>query len=79
MAKIKFIKDCVIECCTGFDNDEEPIMEEEEIKCGEEFEDVLLEKANSDEIIGIQFGDGSYSFVQKVIFDVLRYDEDDEI
>ena len=63
MSKIKFLEDQFIECCIGFDNDEEPIMEEEKILKGEEFDVELLETL--DEFVGVQFGNGSVSFISK--------------
>lgn len=69
--KIRFLKDCYIEVCVGFDDEEEPMMEEEKIVEGETFEGEALAGLD-DEIIEIQFGDGSVAFVNKELFEVIE-------
>jgi hypothetical protein len=69
--KIRFLKDCYIEVCVGFDDEEEPMMEEEKIVEGETFEGEVLEGLD-DEIAEIQFGDGSVAFVSKELFEVIE-------
>ena len=67
--KIKFLKDCFIEVCVGFDNDEEPIMEEEKIVKGELVEVEALEGLElEDEWIQVGFGNGSVGFINKDSF-----------
>jgi hypothetical protein len=61
--KIRFLKEQFIECCIGFDEDEEPIMEEEKVLQGGEFEIEVLNE--DDEIIGVEFGNGTVSFLNK--------------
>jgi len=65
MSKIKFLEERFIECCIGFDNDEEPIMEEEKVLQGEVFEVDIVDDNIDDDIIQIQFGDGSVSFIYR--------------
>jgi hypothetical protein len=72
LVNIKFNEACTIECCIGFDEDEEPIMEEEEILEGEVFQSVFLEQANSEDLWGIEFGNGSYSFVNKSLIEIIK-------
>jgi len=68
--EIKFLKDCFIEICVGFDEDDEPIMEEEKIKAGEKF-DVELISTEDDEFVQIQFENGEVAFVQQRLFETL--------
>ena len=63
--KIEFLKDQYIEVCVGFDEEEEPIMEEEKISAGEVFNDVEIIDTTDAAIIQVQFGDGSVSFIDK--------------
>jgi len=63
--KIKFLKDQCIEICVGFDEEEDPIMEEEEITAGEVFDDVEITDTMNEDIIEVQFADGSVSFIDK--------------
>jgi hypothetical protein len=63
--KIKFLKDQYIEVCVGFDEEEDPIMEEEEITAGEVFNDVEIIDTMDEDIIEVQFADGSVSFIDK--------------
>ena len=71
--RIKFLKDCSIEVCVGFDNDEEPIMEEEKIVKGEIVEVEVLEGLElEDEWIQVEFGDGSVGFINKDLFEVIE-------
>ena len=65
MSKIKFLEHQWIEVCVGFDDDEEPIMEEEEITAGEVFNDVEIIDTMDEDIIEVQFADGSVSFIDK--------------
>jgi phosphotransferase system IIB component len=67
--KIKFVKDQFIECCIGFDEDEEPIMEEEEVLTKYIFEVDIVD--DGDEFIQITFGNGSVSFVDKECVEIL--------
>ena len=60
--KVKFLKDQFIECCIGFDEYEEPIMEMEKVLQDEVFE---VDIVDDDEIIQIQFGNGSVSFIDR--------------
>ena len=69
--EIKFLKDCFIEICVGFDEDEEPIMEEEKIEEGEKF-DVELISTEDAEFVQIQFEDGEVAFVQRNLFETLE-------
>jgi len=72
MKTIKFLKNCHIECCIGFDDMEEPIFEEEKILKDEVFEVELLEASSiEDEFTQIQFGNGSVSFVNKKLFEIV--------
>ena len=63
--KIKFLKDQFIEVCVGFDKTEDPIMEEEKVSAGEVFNDVEIIDTLDVDIIQVQFGDGSVSFIDK--------------
>jgi hypothetical protein len=63
--KIKFLKDQYIEVCVGFDEEEEPIMEEEKVSAGEVFNDVDIIDTLDEDVIQVQFGDGSVSFIDK--------------
>ena len=63
--KVKFLKDQFIECCIGFDEYEEPIMEMEKILQDEVFEVDIVDDDVDDEIIQIQFGNGSVSFIDR--------------
>ena len=60
--KVKFLSDQFIECCIGFDEYEEPIMEMEKVLQDEVFE---VDIVDDDEIIQIQFGNGSVSFIDR--------------
>jgi hypothetical protein len=62
---IKFLKDQFIEVCVGFDEAEDPIMEEEKVSAGEVFHDVEITDTTDDDIIEVQFGDGSVSFIDR--------------
>ena len=68
--EIKFLKDCFIEICVGFDEDDEPIMEEEKIEANEKF-DVELISTEDDEFVQIQFEDGEVAFVQRSLFEII--------
>jgi hypothetical protein len=68
--EIKFLKDCFIEICVGFDEDDEPIMEEEKMEAGETF-DVELISTEDDEFVQIQFEDGEVAFVQRSLFEII--------
>jgi len=49
MSKIKFLKEMFIECCIGFDDFGDPIMEEEKVLKGEEFEvDIVSDEVDED-------------------------------
>jgi len=62
MSKIKFLEHQWIEVCVGFDDDEEPIMEEVEVLKNMEFDFVeVIDDLFDDDIVQIQFGDGSVS------------------
>jgi hypothetical protein len=63
--KIIFLKEQYIELCVGFDEEEEPIMEEEKISNGEVFNDIEIIDTLDEDIIQVQFGDGSVSFIDK--------------
>ena len=65
--EIRFLKDCVIEVCTGFDNDESPIFEEEKIEAGEIFDIDIFEE--DDEITQVQFGNGDVAFLDNTFFE----------
>jgi len=54
-----------IEICVGFDEEEDPIMEEEEITAGEVFDDVEITDTMDEDIVEVQFADGSVSFIDK--------------
>ena len=54
-----------IECCIGFDDFEDPIMEEEQVLKGEEFEVDIVSDEIDEDIIQIQFGNGSVSFIDR--------------
>jgi hypothetical protein len=68
--EIKFLKDCFIEICVGFDEDDEPIMEEEKMEADEKF-DVELISTQDDEFVQIQFEDGEVAFVQRSLFEII--------
>ena len=71
--KIKFLKDCYIEVCVGFDDEEEPIMEEEKIVKGGIFEVEALEGLELDDAwMQVEFGDGSVGFIDKQLFEVIE-------
>jgi len=71
--KIKFLKDCYIEVCVGFDDNEEPLMEEERIVEGEIFEvEEIVHDIVETEFIQIQFGDGSVGFIDKKLFEIIE-------
>jgi len=71
--KIKFLKDCYIEVCVGFDSEEEPIMEEEKIVEGEMFEvEKIVYNIVETEFIQVQFEDGSVGFINKDLFEVIE-------
>ena len=76
LAKIKFKEDTFIEVCYGFDENEEPIYEEELIKEDDILEvDVLAASGvpmHKDEIVQLQFGNGEVSFVYKEQIEVLK-------
>jgi hypothetical protein len=63
--KIKFLENRWIECCIGFDDDEEPIMEEEEVEKDEVFDVEIIYDDLDDDFIQIEFGNGSVSFIEK--------------
>ncbi len=65
MSKIKFLKEMFIECCFGFDDFGDPIMEEEKVLKGEEFEVDIVSDEVDEDIIQIQFGNGSVSFIDR--------------
>lgn len=68
--KIKFLKDCYIEVCVGFDSEEEPMMEEEKIIKDEIFEVEVLEGLD-DEWMQVEFGNGSVGFINKELFEII--------
>ena len=71
--KIRFLKDCYIEVCVGFDDEEEPIMEEDKIVEGETFEVEALEGLELDnDWIQVEFGDGVVGFIDKQLFKVIE-------
>jgi len=71
--KIKFLKDCYIEVCVGFDAEEEPIMEEEKIVKSEILEVEALEGLELDnEWMQVEFGNGSVGFINKQLFEVIE-------
>jgi hypothetical protein len=70
--KIEFLTACTIECCIGFDEEEEPIFEEETIQEGEIFQDVEIEEANSPELVQVEFGNGSVSFIHKNLLKIIE-------
>jgi len=76
LAKIKFVEDTWIECCVGFDEEEEPIYEEELIKEDDVLEvDVLAASGlpmDKDELVQLQFGNGEVSFVYKEQIEVIE-------
>lgn len=72
MKKIKFLKEQLIECCIGFDNHEDAIMEEEKVLKGEEFEVDIVSSDYDDSIIQIQFGDGSVSFIPRDCIEIVN-------
>jgi hypothetical protein len=63
MSKIKFLKERFIECCIGFDEYEEPIMEEEKVLQGEVFDVDIVDDDVDEDVIQVQFGNGSVSFI----------------
>jgi len=71
--KVKFLKDCYIEVCIGFDDEQEPMMEEEKIIKDEIFEVESLEASELDEEwLQVQFGDGSVGFIGKELFEIIE-------
>ena len=76
LAKIKFVEDTWIECCVGFDEEEEPIYEEELIKEDDVLEvDVLAASGlpmDKDELVQLQFGNGEVCFVYKNDIEVIE-------
>jgi hypothetical protein len=72
MKKIKFLEEQFIECCIGFDNHEDAIMEEEKVLKGEEFEVDIISSDYDDSIIQIQFGDGSVSFIPRDCIEIVN-------
>jgi len=69
--KIKFLKEQFIECCIGFDEYEEPIMEMEKVLQDEVFE-VDIDDDGDDEIIQIRFENGSVSFIDRECVEILE-------
>ena len=67
--KVKFLSDQFIECCIGFDEYEEPIMEMEKVLQDEVFE---VDIVDDDEIIQIQFGNGSVSFIDRECVEIVE-------
>mgnify|MGYP003327117778 CR=1 FL=1 len=76
MSKIKFLEEQYIEVCVGFDDDEEPIMEEVKVLKDMEFDfvDVIYDEIN-DDIVQVQFGDGSVSFISKDSIEIEEYED----
>ena len=73
MKKIKFLEDQFIECCIGFDNHGDAIMEEEKVLKGEVFEvDIMVYSDYDDSIIQIQFGNGSVSFIPREWIEIVN-------
>lgn len=70
MNEIKFLKDCYIEVCVGFDKSGHPIMEEEKISKGEKF-DVELFDTMDFSVMQVQFGDGSVCFIDCSLFEII--------
>ena len=70
--KVKFLKDQFIECCIGFDEYEEPIMEMEKVLQDEVFEVDIVDDDEDDEIIQIQFGNGSVSFIDRECVEIVE-------
>lgn len=71
--RIKFLKPCWIECCIGFDRDEEPIFQEEKIEENEEFDvDLLSDSEIETDYSEVQFGNGDVSFINKNLFETLN-------
>ena len=71
MSKIKFLRETFVELCIGFDEDEEPIMDEEKFLMGEEFFDVVLfENEYESEFIQVQFENGEVGFIEKEIIEI---------
>jgi hypothetical protein len=65
MSKIKFLEEMFIECCIGFDDFGDPIMEEEKVLKGEGFEVDIVSGEVDEDIIQIRFGNGSVSFIDR--------------
>ena len=76
MSKIKFLEEQYIEVCVGFDDNEEPIMEEVKVLKDMEFDfvDVIHDEIN-DDIVQVQFGDGSVSFISKDSIEIEEYED----
>ena len=72
MKKIKFLEEQFIECCIGFDDHEDEIMEEEKVLKGEEFEVDIISSVHDDSIIQIQFGNGSVSFIPRECIEIVN-------
>ena len=70
--KVKFLNDQFIECCIGFDEYEEPIMEMEKVLQDEVFEVDIVVDDLDDEIIQIQFGNGSVSFIDRECVEIVE-------
>jgi hypothetical protein len=71
MSKIKFLRETFVELCMGFDEDEEPIMDEEQFLMGEEFFNVVLfEDEDEPEFIQVQFENGEVGFIEKELIEI---------
>lgn len=69
---IVFLVTCTLEFYVGIDTvTEEPIIETEEVKKGQEFEDVDITQATNENIWEVQFGNGDVAYVPKQNIKIL--------
>ena len=63
--KVKFLSDQFIECWFVVPEYEDPMMEVEKVLQGEVFDIDILDDDEDDEIIQIEFENGSVSFIDR--------------
>ena len=73
MTLIKFKVPTTIEVCVGTDKENEPVFNKREFNAGDE-EDVTIFEDSNDVTIGVDFNDGSNSFLRKDIVEIEGID-----
>ncbi len=69
--KIKFLKDCYIEVCVGFDDEDEPMMVEEKIVEGEIFKVEEIESSIETEFTQVQFENDYVAVIDKQLIEII--------